>query len=116
MEAGIAADTARIQAYAAARGIVDKPLTAAEAEAAKLIPVTKPGPASLFGGGSRGPQDPTRLSGMGAQEARAFADGRRSVLDIADAVSSEFGAIDVKLFLDYFKEQAKGDSLELKQR
>lgn len=119
-ETGIIADTARIQAYAAARGIGDVPLTAAEAEASKLVPVPKPGDTlrtmSFGGGGNRGGGDQavTTLTGMGAQEARAFADGKRTVLDIADAVSSEFGAMEVKLFLDYFKEQAKNKALELK--
>lgn len=71
---------------------------------------------SFGGGGNRGGGDQavTTLTGMGAQEARAFADGKRTVLDIADAVSSEFGAMEVKLFLDYFKEQAKNKALELK--
>ena len=119
-ETGIIADTARIKAYAAARGIGDKPLTGTEAEASKLVPVPKPGTSGgmmrFGGGGSRGSGDQgaSRLTGMGAQEARAFADGKRTVLDIADAVGSEFGAMDVKLFLDYFKEQARNKALELK--
>jgi hypothetical protein len=117
-ESGIVADTARIRSYAAARGMGDNPLTENEAEAAKLVVVRKPdagGGMGFGGGGGRGggEQEPARLTGMGAQEARAFADGKRSVLDIADAVSSEFGAMDVKLFLDYFKEQAKSKSLDL---
>jgi len=116
LDTGIQADTARIKAYAAARGIADAPLTPAEAEAAKLIPVLKPAEPGrgMMGGGGRGGAQPAGLTGMGAQEARAFANGARSVLDIADAVSSEFGAIDVQLFVDYFKEQAKAKTLELK--
>ncbi len=121
-QTGITADTARIQSYAAARGTSVQSLTEIEAEAARLVPVRKPGDTAgamgFGGGGGRGAsgQEPVGLTGLGAQEARAFADGKRTVLDIADAVSSEFGAIDVKLFLDYFKEQARNKSLELVAR
>jgi aminopeptidase YwaD len=119
-ETGLAADTARVNAYAKARGIAAQPLTAEEAEAARFVPVRqKPDPQGFgFGGGGRGgaPQAGERLTGMGAQEARAFADGKRTILDVRDAVSAEFGAMDVKLFLDYFKEQEKSGIFALKAR
>lgn len=117
-DSGTAADTARIRAYAAALNLPEQPLSPTESEAASLIPTPKPGDTGrslgFGGGGGRTPESATpTLSGLGAQEARAFANGRNSILDIADAVSSEFGRIDVQLFLDYFKKEAAANRLTL---
>ena len=45
-----------------------------------------------------------------------FANGKRSVLDIRDAVSAEFGGIDVKLFLAVFDDLVKSGDFELIQK
>lgn len=119
-ESGMKADLARIESFAKARGIVAAPMTSDEARASKLIPVrVKPNaPLTMGGGGGRNvsPQDVERLTGMGLSEAKAFANGKRSVLDIRDAVSAEFGGIDVKLFLAVFDDLAKSGDFELVQK
>lgn len=44
-----------------------------------------------------------KLGGYGTYEALNFVDGRRSVLDIADALSAEFGPVGPSEVLDFFK-------------
>ena len=119
-ETGLKADMARIESFAKAIGIVAVPLTSDEGRASKLVPVrVKPNaPLTMGGGGGRNvsPQDLERLTGMGLSEAKAFANGKRSVLDIRDAVSAEFGGIDVKLFLAVFDDLVKSGDFELIQK
>jgi hypothetical protein len=73
-----------------------------------MIPNRKPREA---GQGGRG--GPPQIPGTGAQEALAFADGKRSVLDIRDAVSAKFGTQDSAKFIEYFKARKKSAALEL---
>ncbi|MEO8026143.1 MAG: M28 family peptidase [Bryobacteraceae bacterium] len=115
-ETGLTADTERVKTYAKVRGISASQMTAEESEAAKWIPVRKKldAPQGFGGGGGRGQVDGTKLNGMGASEAKAFADGKRSILEIRDHVSSEFGAMDSKLFIDYFQDLAKKGDFELR--
>ena len=119
-ETGLKADMARIDSFAKAKGIAAAPLSSDEARASQLIPVrVKPNaPLTMGGGGGRNvsPQDAERLTGMGLSEAKAFANGKRSVLDIRDAVSAEFGGIDVKLFLAAFDDLVKSGDFELIQK
>ena len=111
--AGEAADTSRVKGYSmlvAGTDAVWKP-SASDEEASKLIPVRKEAPAAAggaagrggTGGGGRGAGGP--LAGFYAQEARQFADGQRSVLDIRDAISAEFGPVDASKVLEFFKGQ-----------
>src|SRR5262249_45555556 len=70
----------------------------AERAAAGLVPSRKPGepvqPQTGPGGGGGNPSGPaSALTNYYAMEARNFADGRRSVLDIRNALAAEFGPV-----------------------
>ena len=65
------------------------------------------------GGGGRGGAGGA-LAGFYAQEARQFADGKRSVLEIRDAISAEFGPVDSGKVLEFFKGQAAAFELKPK--
>src|SRR5207247_5969959 len=89
-------------------------MNAAEKEAASLIPVRKkPAPQGFGGGGGGGGQagpgqgNRAPLAGFNAMEARNFADGRRTILDIRDAVSAEFGPLDAAKFVEFFRQLEK---------
>lgn len=115
---GRAADIARLNEYAQATlGSAEVKLSPSEEEASKLIPRPKPGaaPQRGFGGGGRGGA-PAAVPGTGAQEARLFADGKRSILDIRDAVSAEFFPIDAQKFIDYFRQLEKSGQFEIIQK
>ncbi len=116
--ANLASALATVEAYASARGITDTAMSAAEVQASKLIPLRKKPDAPGFGGGGRNlsPVEADKLGGMGLSEAKAFANGKRSVLDIRDAVSAEFGSIDIQLFLAAFEELSKSGDFELVQK
>lgn len=119
-----AADTARVKlAYKSAAARAGKPyievplLRQAEAEAAKLIPSKKPvdpnAPPAGRGGGAGGgggqagapgaPPAPPTLTGYYTQEANNFADGTRSILDVRNAISAEFGPVPVENVVNYFR-------------
>jgi hypothetical protein len=55
-----------------------------------------------------------KLRGNAANEAVNFADGRRSITDIARAVSAEFGPVGVKDVEDFFKILEKAELFRLK--
>ncbi len=55
-----------------------------------------------------------RLRGYTAYEAINFADGNRSIYDIARAVSAEFGPVDMKKIEDFFKILEKAGLFKLK--
>jgi len=55
-----------------------------------------------------------KLRGNAAYEAINFADGKRSIYDIARAVSAEFGPVDVKDVEDFFKMLEKAELFRLK--
>ena len=120
--AGRAADLATLDAYAKSEGLVTSVnLTSTEAQAATLIPRRKPGaePQRGFGGGGRGgaPAGPNALiPGTGANEARLFADGKRSILEIRDAVSAEFYPMDTAKFIEFFRELEKAGQFEVTQK
>jgi hypothetical protein len=119
VETGEKSDTARLNQYA---GLIrhQEPvitMSTVDKEAAALIPVRKKPAPEGFGGGrggpGQGPQPP--LTGFNAMEARSFADGKRSILDIRDAVSAEFGPLDTTKFVDFFHELEKTGEFELEQ-
>jgi aminopeptidase YwaD len=90
-------------------------LSAAELAAAKLIPVKKPttGPAQGFGGG--GGTAPA-LTGYYTQEARNFADGTRSILDIRNAISAEFGPVKVDDVVRFFRDAEKAGTFTITEK
>ncbi len=120
VETGEKADVARLNEYARIiRGGAPPAYTmnAAEKEAASLTPVrAKPAPEGFGGaGGGRGTAQ-APLTGFNAMEARSFADGKRSILDIRDAVSAEFGPIDAAKFVGFFRELEKSGEFSLQAR
>jgi hypothetical protein len=109
---GIDADLKRLQAYAKVKGVsTEIKLSADELTASKMIPKRRPREAGQGGRGGRG--GPSLIPGTGAQEALAFTDGKRSVLDIRDAVSAEFGPQDTSKFIEFFKAQAASGAVEI---
>ncbi|TET23248.1 MAG: hypothetical protein E3J76_04210 [Candidatus Aminicenantes bacterium] len=56
----------------------------------------------------------TRLSGYAAYEALNFADGNRSILDITNAVSAEFGAVNPLSIYTFFKLLQKAELIQFK--
>jgi aminopeptidase YwaD len=123
VETGRAADLARLDAYAKSAGVATNVnLSSEEAQAATLVPRRKPGapPQPAFGGGGgRGgaPAGPNAiLPGSGANEARQFANGKRSILEIRDAVSAEFFPIDAAKFVEFFRALEKEGQFELSQK
>lgn len=110
------ADIARVQlAYksAAARmkknAVLEPLLRQAEQDAAKMIPSRVATPVAAGRAGGAGPAGapaapaaPT-LTGYYTQEARNFTDGVRSVLDIRNAISAEFGPVPVESVVNFFR-------------
>jgi aminopeptidase YwaD len=101
VETGEAADSSRVKNYSrqVAGADVQWQPSATDEEAMRTIPVPKPGAAG--GGGGRGGAGGAAapLAGFYAQEARIFADGKRSILEIRDAISAEFGPVDASRVL-----------------
>ena len=54
------------------------------------------------------------LTGFYALEAREFADGRRTILDIRDALSAEFGPVGSDKVLQFFRSQTAAFDLKAK--
>ncbi len=113
-DTGRTADLARLNTYAkSVIGNSDIKLTADEEQASKLIPHRKPGATQPQGGGGGRGGAPSVIPGTGAQEARLFADGKRSILDIRDAVSAEFYPMDAAKFIEFFRESSQ---FEIKEK
>jgi hypothetical protein len=92
--------------------------TDGEKIAARLIPVRKPGtPVQPLGGGpgggpSTGPGQAGNaaapaLTGYYAMEARNFANGERSILDIRNAIAAEFGPVPLDDVTKFFRDLEK---------
>jgi Zn-dependent M28 family amino/carboxypeptidase len=120
---GLAADLARLGVYAQAVGVdTNVTLTAEEEAASHLVPVRKKtGPQGFGGGGGMGgnrPTDPAEASRQQyyAMEMRGFADGKRSILDIRNAVSAEYGPLDLARVNQFFENLAKSGEFELTRR
>ncbi|MBI3207810.1 MAG: M28 family peptidase [Candidatus Solibacter usitatus] len=118
---GLAADLERLKQYAAMRGRAAdwqsmNNLTKEEQEAASLIPVRLK-PAAQQRGGPREGGDAAEASRQqyNAMEMRGFADGTRSVLDIRDALSAEYGAQPVSKVLEFFRGLEKSGEFALRK-
>jgi len=75
-----------------------------------MFPSNKPGTPRqpLQGGGPAAPGAPApALSGYYAMEARNFADGQHSILDIRNAIAAEFGPIPLENVTRFFVEAEK---------
>lgn len=122
VETGETADLSRVKNYSklVAGDLPEGKPSPAEEEAATLIPIRKRaapqagGPGSGGQGGGGGQNAP--LVGFYAQEARNFANGQRSVLDIRDAISAEFGPVDAAKVVAFFRGIEKTGEFELKPR
>ena len=115
---------------------VDPPApTAAETTASKLVPKRKPGtpaqPQGFGGGPSTGSGQaagaaaqaagaaapaPPALTGYYAMEARNFADGERSVLDIRNALAAEFGPVPLDDVTRFFRDLEKTGAYTIAQK
>ena len=106
VETGDPADLNRIRSYS--RLIADRDLqwtpTARDEEAGRLIPVRKSDASNA------NPAD--RLNGFYALEAHAFADGKRTVLDIRDALSAEFGPLGSDRVRQFFRSRTAAFDLK----
>ena len=121
-ETGESSDLARLNQYATAKGVsLTVTLSADDQRAAGLIPVRKKPAPTGFGGGGGGaaaggpPVDPAEQSRQqyNAMEMRGFADGKRSVLDIRNALSAEYGPQPVARVIAFFEGLAKTGEFEL---
>jgi aminopeptidase YwaD len=122
VETGEAADIARLTKYASltnANVVTQNKPGPDEEKAAHTIPVRKkPAPSGGpgGGGGGRGQQaDPAEASRQqyNAMEMRSFADGKRSVLDIRNALSAEYGPQPIAKVLAFFEGLQKTGEFEL---
>lgn len=110
---------------------VDTPVpTGAETTASKLVPKRKPGtPAQPQGGPSTGSGQaapdgaqtgaspaPPALAGYYAMEARNFADGERSLLDIRNALAAEFGPVPLEDVTKFFRDLEKAGGFTVTER
>jgi hypothetical protein len=100
-------------------------MTDAEKTAAKLFPVRKPGtPAQPQGfGGGGGAQanagqaaPPPALAGYYAMEARNFADGQHSLLDVRNALAAEFGPVPVDAVTKFFRDLEKTGAYAIREK
>jgi aminopeptidase YwaD len=85
--------------------------------AARLFPRAKrgqPPPPPAPAAGSTAPQP--ALPGYYAIEARNFADGTHSVLDVRNAISAEFGPVPLAKVLEYFRELETAGSWTVESR
>ncbi|MEO8677789.1 MAG: M28 family peptidase [Vicinamibacterales bacterium] len=91
--------------------VVETPvLTDDEKAAARLFPAKNPGaPAPQgFGGPGGGPvATPPALPGYYAMEARNFADGQHSILDVRNAIAAEFGPVKLDDVIRFFRDAEK---------
>ena len=129
VETGQTADLRRLTVYAQALGVdpsVAAQTTPEELAASRIVPVRKkaaPGMGGFGGpGGGRGAgagdQDPVEASRAqyNAMEMRGFANGQRSILDIRNALSAEYGPQDLAKVMDFFKGLEKTGEFALTQR
>jgi aminopeptidase YwaD len=109
-EAGEMADMTRLNQYAAALGAdLTQRRNADEQRAASLVPVRqKPTPRAPGGLGSGAQGDPLEASRRqyDEMEMRGFADGARTLLDIRDALSAEYGPRDAGKVIAFFESLA----------
>ncbi len=120
-----AQDVARLQgvykAVAAQRGVslvLAPPLNAAETIASTLFPKPKSGnPYSDFFDPNQPSMHPgQREFALHDEEARNFADGTRSVLEIRDAITAELGAVSVDKVTQFFRDLEQRGKWEIETR
>jgi Zn-dependent M28 family amino/carboxypeptidase len=128
MAAGETVDRKRVEAayIARAAALAVKPvltltLSPDEEVASRLIPLTKPQDGSSRGGGFGGGRPaaagtPPSLTGYYASEARALADGSRSILDIHGAVGAEFGPVPLERVVSFFRAAEKAGAVTISER
>jgi aminopeptidase YwaD len=119
VETGEPADLSRVRNYSklVAGDVPDSKPSPTEEEAMRLIPIRKkPAPQGFGGeGGGRGGPEPP-LVGFYASEARNFANGQRSVLEIRDAISAEFEPVSAEKVIAFFRSLEKTGEFELKTK
>jgi hypothetical protein len=93
-------------------------LTPTERTAAQLIPVKKTTAASApsAGFGSPQPSGSETLTGFHAMEARAYADGTRSILEIRQHISAELGPVPIERVIAFFRALEKRGEVEIRSR
>jgi hypothetical protein len=118
---GETADVARLKLYAAAVGVpaVESKMSVGEEKAAHMVPVRlKPAPTGFGGGLGAGAArlDPTEASRQqyNTMEMRGFADGKRSVLDIRNALTAEYGPQPIEKVTVFFEGLAKTGEFQIK--
>src|SRR5262249_11734028 len=96
-------------------------LTPEEISADKIVPVRKK-PTPAFGGRQGPPPDSGRDAAQASRtqydalEMRGFADGKRSILEIRDALSAEYGQKTLESVLTFFQGLEKTGEFALTQR
>jgi hypothetical protein len=128
VETGQTTDLRRLTVYAQAVGAdtsAAAQLTPDEQAAARIVPVRKKAAPAMggFGGPGAGAGrgagaaalDPAEASRAqyNAMEMRGFANGKRSILDIRNALSAEYGPQDLARVMDFFKALEKTGEFEL---
>jgi hypothetical protein len=117
-------DTARVKMsyrVAAARlkvPAVETPaLTDDEKAAALLIPSKKPGvEPQPFGPRAVPGAPPPPLAGYYAMEARNFADGKHSILDVRNAIAAEFGPVALSNVVQFFRDAEKAGTFTIAEK
>ncbi len=121
-DTGEPADLSRVKNYSrlVAGDLPEGKPSTTEEEASRLIPIRKRPPPQAGPGGGQGGGPPgaenAPLIGYAAQEARNFADSHRSVLEIRDAISAEFGPVDAEKVTAFFRGLEKTGEFELKSK
>jgi hypothetical protein len=97
--------------------VLEPLLTDAEQRAGRLVPRRKDGSpwAPLTSTGGSGAAE-TSLGRTYQLEARSFADGSRSILDIRNAISAEFGPVDLDKVVGFFRELEKTGTWVIQER
>ena len=98
--------------------VVETPLLSdAEQAAAKLVASKKPGAEAPAFGPPRVPgAPPPPLAGYYAMEARNFADGTRSILDVRNALAAEFGPVSVDDVTRFFRDAEKAGTFVIAEK
>ena len=117
-------DTARVKmSYKVAASrlkvpVVEAPvLTDEEQAAARLVPSKKPGvEAPPFGPRVTPGGPPPPLAGYYAMEARNFADGQHSILDVRNALAAEFGPVSVGNVVQFFRDAEKAGTFTIAEK
>src|SRR5207342_2293499 len=92
-------------------------LTEEEQAAARLIPSKKPGvEAQPFGPRIVPGAAPPPLAGYYAMEARNFADGKHSILDVRSAIAAEFGPVALSNVVQFFRDAEKAGTFTIAEK